>query len=141
MRGDPVSGTVAPMPDDLNRLYRLARAIGGSRALAEEITHEAFARVLARGAGGDFPLLARTLLELADDARYRDTAEPIVLAGEVYAAVAGLPRDLRDAVALVDVAGMSYEDAGRTLEIPPGGVLSRLLHARAELARTLTAAA
>ena len=129
------------MPDDLNRLYRLARAIGGSRALAEDLTHETFARALARGAGSDFTVLARTLLELADAAEDRAPAEPVLLAGEIYAAVADLPRDLRDAVALVDVAGMSYEEAGRALDIPPGGVLSRLLHARAELARRLTEAA
>ena len=140
MRGGPRSGTVAPMPDDLNRLYRLARALGGSRAGAEDLTHETYARVLARG-GGDFTLLARTLLELTDDTRRRDGAEPIVLAGDVYAAVADLPRELRDAVALIDVAGMSYAEAARTLDVLPGTVLSRLLRARAELACALSEAA
>jgi len=143
MRRDGRSATVAGMPDDLTRLYRLARALGGSRALAEDLTHETYARALAHGESTRaFTVLARTLLELLDEAALDEPdAEPILLSGEIYAAVADLPRELRDAVALVDVANMSYEEAGRTLDIPPGSVLSRLLHARAELARALSDAA
>jgi DNA-directed RNA polymerase specialized sigma24 family protein len=124
------------MPDDLTRLFRLARALCGSRALAEQLTEEAYA---SAAAGAGFTALAAALLGLLDD-RERPT-EPVVLAGEIYAAVAGLPAGLRDAVALVDVAGMSYADAALVLRVPQTTVMSQLVRARTRLARGLAWAA
>jgi RNA polymerase sigma-70 factor (ECF subfamily) len=145
------------MPDDLTRLFRLARALCGSRGLAERLTHEAYARVMAtpgpphaaapragerRAADPAFAALAVTLLDLlAEDPGRQLPAEPIVLAGEIYAAVAGLPAELRDAVALVDVGCMSYADAALVLRVPQPTVMSRLVRARTRLARTLARAA
>ena len=130
--------------DQLTRLYRLARALCGPRA--EELTHEAYARVLAtrRGVRAQvrFTALAREILDvLDDDRRCVHAGEPAVPAGEVYAAVADLPADLRDTVALVDVAGMSHADAARVLRVPRATVMTRLHRARTRVAGALAQAA
>ena len=134
------------MPDHLTRLFRLARALCGSRGLAEELTQEAYARVLERplrvSAEAEFTVLACALFDLLDDERRRDYAhEPVVLAGEIYALLADLSPDMRDTVALVDVAGMSYAEAARVLRVPQTTVMTRLHRARTRLARALAPAA
>jgi DNA-directed RNA polymerase specialized sigma24 family protein len=126
------------MSDDLTRLFRLARALCGSRGLAERLTEEAYARA---GGAPAFPALAAAVLDVLADDPGRPPGEPVVLAGEIYAAVAGLPAELRDAVALVDVAGMGYADAALVLRVPQTTVMSRLVRARTRLARTLARAA
>lgn len=148
--------------DHLTRLYRLAWSLCGSRQLAEELTQETYARVLSRPrhlrGGSDFQYLARTLRNVVSDhwraERRRPATEPelpdaaapgtdpevAVLAGEVYAAMAGLPDPLREVVAAVDVAGMTYAEAADALQIPAGTVMSRLYRARQRLAGTLAAA-
>ena len=132
--------------DHLTRLYRLARALCGSRALAEELTYEACASVLAKRRGEcapiHFTVLACALLDVLDEDRRREHADaPIALAGEVYAAVADLSAELRDTVALVDVAGMSYADAAHVLCVPRATVMTRLHRARTRVAGTLAQAA
>jgi RNA polymerase sigma-70 factor, ECF subfamily len=148
--------------DHLSRLYRLAWSLCGSRELAEELTQETYARVLARPrelrGAADFQYLARTLRNVVSDhwraERRRPPTEPDVpesaapgtdpqvaaLVGQVYAAMSELPDHLREVTAAVDVAGMTYAEAAETLQIPPGTVMSRLFRARARLAGTLTAA-
>jgi DNA-directed RNA polymerase specialized sigma24 family protein len=117
--------------DHLTRLYRLAQALGGSRA--EELTHEAYARVLPTrpGARTEFGVLARTLLDVLDDERRH---RPVARGGGIHAAVADLPTDLRRTVALVDVAHMSYAEAARVLRIPRTTVMTRLHRARSRVA-------
>ena len=58
-------------------------------------------------------------------------------AGELYAAVAGLPGDFRDVLVAVDIAGLSYKEAARALRIREGTVMSRLYRARQQVVRTL----
>ena len=53
--------------------------------------------------------------------------------GEVKRAMARLPEDQRIAVALVLVEGLSYKDAAKVLEIPPGTLTSRLVRGRTAL--------
>ena len=53
--------------------------------------------------------------------------------GEVKRAMAHLPEDQRIAVALVLVEGLSYKDAAKVLEIPPGTLSSRLVRGRTAL--------
>jgi RNA polymerase sigma-70 factor, ECF subfamily len=150
--------------DELTRVYRLAWSLCGSHQLAEDVTQETYARVLARPRrmrrNGDFPYLARTLRNVLHDHWRSEQRRPATtqvadaeiatpdgdpetaaFAGEVYAAVAELPEPLRDVVAAVDVAGMTYGEAARSLRIPPGTVMSRLHRARARLAGTLGVAA
>lgn len=57
----------------------------------------------------------------------------------VYAAVAGLPDELRDAVVAVDIVGLSPGEAARVLRARERTVIARLARARRELGRALAA--
>ena len=85
-------------------------------------------------------MLASALLDLHDDDRCRGTPRAVVPAGDAYAAVAGLSADLRDTVALVDVAGLSHDDAARVLRVPRATVMTRLHRARTSVAGALAQA-
>jgi RNA polymerase sigma-70 factor, ECF subfamily len=158
---------LALQPDEaashLTRLYRLAWSLCGSPHVAEDLVQETYLRVLARPRRvrnpDSFGYLARTLRNVttahrrsegtrersrlsADDVDppdHRVTGDPVLaaLAGEVYGAVSDLPDHHRDVVAAVDLAGMTYDEAARTLGIPVGSVMSRLYRARDRLADTL----
>ncbi len=56
---------------------------------------------------------------------------------EVQAALNELPPDLRMAVVLVDMEGMSYEDAARALDCPPSTLGVRVFRARKRLKERL----
>ena len=65
-----------------------------------------------------------------------------VLAGRqvvrtVNAAIDELPEDLRTAIALREIEGMSYEDIARAMGCPVGTVRSRIFRAREAIARRL----
>ena len=112
-------------------------------------------RRLRRG-GSDFHYLARTLRNVISDHWRAERRQPPTVAGlddvdepaaagdpetaaqfnEVFAAIADLPEHLRDVVAAVDLAGLSYAEAATALGIPNGTVMSRLYRARERLART-----
>ena len=146
--------------DHRPRLQRLATSLCGSRQLAEDLTQETYARVLARpralSGGSDFQYLAGTLRNVVHDhwrseqRRLRlvpaaplrhDDPETRAQAAEVVAAVATLPEGYRHAVAAVDVAGRTYAQAADTLGIPIGTVMSRLHRGRARVAGTIGEAA
>jgi RNA polymerase sigma-70 factor, ECF subfamily len=59
------------------------------------------------------------------------------LRGALQACVKSLIPDYRLVVVLVDVEGMSYEEAARIADIPVGTVKSRLARARMQLRKTL----
>jgi RNA polymerase sigma-70 factor, ECF subfamily len=150
--------------DHLSSLYRLAWSLCGSRHLAEELTQETYARVLARPRrlkGNDFHYLARTLRNvlsdhwraerrrpvpvsdevLVDELQADETGDPEAVSrvNEVYAEIGRLPSHLREVVAAVDVAGLTYAEAAEALRIPNGTVMSRLYRARERLAGALAA--
>jgi RNA polymerase sigma-70 factor, ECF subfamily len=62
-----------------------------------------------------------------------------VAAREVFRVVAELEDDFRDVVAAVDVAGLSYAEAARSLDLPLGTVMSRLSRGRRRVAEALGA--
>jgi DNA-directed RNA polymerase specialized sigma24 family protein len=132
-----------PEADHVTRLYRLARGLCGPRA-AEELTYEAYARVLATSGSRsaiEFPALASALLDGRDDDRCGEhIGAPVGRPGNVYAAVAALSADLRDTVALVDLAGMSHADAARVLRVPRVTMMTRLHRARTRVAGALAPA-
>jgi RNA polymerase sigma-70 factor (ECF subfamily) len=149
--------------DHLDRLYRAAWALSGSRQDAEDLVQETYARVLARPrllrSEDDLAYLLRALRntflnlkrsegrrlrprplpdepDLVPDPRARDPQSALE-AAEVYAAVAALPGDFRDVVVAVDIAGLSYKEAAHALRIPDGTVMSRLYRARRQVVRRL----
>ena len=149
------------LADHLDRLYRAAWAMCGSREDAEDLVQETFAKVLAkrRTIASDedaLPYLLRVLRNTfvsslrtrsrrprtapIEDAESRlaaaESASPtaVLAAREVFAAIAALPADQRDVVAAVDVAGLTYAEAAETLGVPTGTVMSRLHRGRARVA-------
>jgi RNA polymerase sigma-70 factor, ECF subfamily len=150
--------------DHFDRLFRAAWGLCGSREDAEDLVQETYVRVLARPRlvrrDDDIGYLVRVLrntfisqrrtaarrpasaaatpeeLELPDT-RTGAQPESAAQAREVYAAIAELPGDFRDALVAVDVAGLSYGEAARALRVREGTVTSRLYRARERLARRL----
>ena len=77
------------------------------------------------------PRVTSTLDEIeAADPRAGDQPERAIEAGELYAAIAGLPEDFRLALVAVDIVGLSYAQAGRVLGVPEATITSRLHRAR-----------
>lgn len=153
----------ARLGDHLDRLYRAAWALCGSREDAEDLVQETYARVLARPRllrnEDDLGYLLRALrntflnrrraegrrlrpdplpddLDLVRDPQSREP-EVALEAGELYRAIAALPDDFRDALVAVDVTGLSYREAARALRIREGTVMSRLYRARQQVIRRI----
>lgn len=155
----------ARVGDHLDRLYRAAWALCGSREDAEDLVQETYARVLARPRllrkEDDLGYLLRTLrntflnekrtesrrlrtaplpdeLDAVPDPQAREP-QAALEAAELYAAIAALPDDFRDVLVAVDVTGLTYEEAARALRIRTGTVMSRLYRARRQVVRLVDA--
>jgi RNA polymerase sigma-70 factor, ECF subfamily len=153
----------ARLGDHLDRLYRAAWALCGSREDAEDLVQETYARVLSRPRflrnEDDLGYLLRALrntflnrkraegrrlrpaplpedLGLLEDAHAREP-QLALEAGELYDAIAELPDDFRDVLVAVDVTGLSYKEAARALRIREGTVMSRLYRARQQVVRRI----
>jgi RNA polymerase sigma-70 factor (ECF subfamily) len=61
-------------------------------------------------------------------------------AGAVLDALADLPQPYREAVAAVDVAGLSYAEAARALGVRQGTIMSRVYRGREQVARAVGSA-
>lgn len=140
----------------LPRLRRLARALAGQVADADDLVQIVLERALARAAQWrPDAALDRWVFAIArnawrDELRARGRSQHLFApeeAGELIAdrvaqpaqqlelamALAALPPDHREVVALVLVEGLSYGEAAELLEVPMGTVTSRLARARATL--------
>lgn len=141
----------------LPRLRRLARALAGQVADADDLVQIVLERALARAAQWrpdaalDKWVFAIARNAWRDELRARGRVQHLFApeeAGEMVAdgaavqpaqqlelamALAALPPDHREVVALVLVEGMSYSEAAELLEVPVGTVTSRLARARASL--------
>ena len=153
----------AQLGDHLDRLYRAAWALAGSREDAEDLVQETYARVLARPRllrnEDDLGYLLRALrntflnqkrtesrrvrtdplpeqLDLVADPHAREP-QAALEAGELYAAVAALPGDFRDVLVDVAITGLTYQETARALRIPEGTVMSRLYRARQQVVRRI----
>jgi RNA polymerase sigma-70 factor (ECF subfamily) len=153
----------ARVGDHLDRLYRAAWALTGSREDAEDLVQETYAKVLARPRilrnEDDIGYLLRALrntflnqkrterrrlrpdplpdeLGLVADPWAREPSEALE-AAELYAAVAALPENDRDVLVAVDITGLSYKETARALRIREGTVMSRLYRARQQVVRRL----
>jgi RNA polymerase sigma-70 factor (ECF subfamily) len=147
--------------DHIDRLFRAAWALSGSRADAEDLVQETFARVLAKprrirsddDLGYLLQVLRNTFISSRRAAARRpalaapdDSFEPVdprsasrpaeaAEAREVFAVIAALPETFRDALVAVDVAGLSYGEAAELLGTKEATITSRLSRARAQVAR------
>ena len=148
----------ARLPDHIDRLYRAAYALSGSRHDAEDLVQETFAQVLKRPrfvtADHELGYLLRALrnthysrhrtasrrpvtVTLADDIA-GPVAAPAFDAREIMQAVASAPAVFRDAVIAVDIVGMSYREAARALRTREATLTTRLHRGRQHVARVLT---
>lgn len=73
--------------------------------------------------------------------KHSDTPEGLVLTEEIKAtvnkAIDLLPEDLRTAIILRELEGMSYEEIAQTMECPVGTVRSRIFRAREAIDKRL----
>jgi RNA polymerase sigma-70 factor, ECF subfamily len=154
-----VSLEPARLPDHATRLYRAAYALAGSSADAEDLVQETFARVLSRPrrvrAGSEVAYLMRVLRNTWIDFARARAARPELAGGEAidwvveaesdpgglaldvrlaYQGMRELPEHQREAIAAVDVLGLSYKEAARSLRIRQGTLMSRLARARERVA-------
>ena len=72
-----------------------------------------------------------------------DTPEGVTLSMELHAtvekAIDGLPEDLRTAIILRELDGMSYEEIAQTMDCPVGTVRSRIFRARDAIGKKIGA--
>lgn len=67
----------------------------------------------------------------------RESAEGRIFLSEVLQAVDKLPEAQKDAVYLVYVQGLSYQEAAASLDIPAGTLTSRLVRGRTKIAEII----
>jgi RNA polymerase sigma-70 factor, ECF subfamily len=149
--------------DHIDRLYRAARSLTGSREEAEDLVQETFTRVLQKPrllrSEDDLGYLLRVLrntfisMRRAAARRPQVAAPPEVLdfvedraavrpelhaeVSELYSVIAELPPDFRDAVMAIDVVGMSYREAAKALRVREATITSRLHRGRQRIARRM----
>ncbi len=155
----------ASLGDHIDRLYRAAWALCGSREEAEDLVQETFARVLRKPrilrSEDDLGYLLRVLrntflserrtatrrpqtaplpddLDLLED-RKAIQPEARIESAELYRAIAALPGDFRDALVAIDLVGLSYREAARALRVREATITTRLHRARQRLASALLA--
>ena len=149
--------------DHIDRLYRAAWSLCGSREEAEDLVQETFARILRKprilrsedDLGYLLRVLRNTFVSQRRTAARRPQTAPLpetldhledpaavapesrLQAQELYAAIAELPDDFRDALVAVDLMGLSYREASRALRVREGTVTTRLHRARQRVADRL----
>jgi RNA polymerase sigma-70 factor, ECF subfamily len=147
----------------VDRLYRAAWALCGSREDAEDLVQDTYARVLAKRRrlreGDELAYLLQALrntyltsrrtasrrpqadvgLEAVTAADPRPGAQPAAAAEshEVFEAIASLPEDFRLALIAIDVVGLSYREAAELLSTAEGTVATRVFRARGQVGRAL----
>jgi RNA polymerase sigma-70 factor (ECF subfamily) len=149
--------------DHIDRLYRAAWSLCGSREEAEDLVQETFERVLRKPrilrSEDDLGYLLRVLrntfvtqlrtasrrpqtaplpddLNLVEDRSATDP-EAKIESGELYSAISALPDDFRDALIAIDVVGLTYREAARALRVREATITTRLHRARQRVAKTL----
>jgi RNA polymerase sigma-70 factor (ECF subfamily) len=151
--------------DHIDRLYRAAWALCGSREDAEDVVQETFAKVLRKPrflrSEDDIGYLLRVLrntfvsqrrtaarrpqtvplpdaVDLLEDPR-AVRPESRLESRELYKHISTLPPDFRDALVAIDLVGLTYREAGRMLRVREATITTRLHRARQRLAQALAA--
>jgi RNA polymerase sigma-70 factor, ECF subfamily len=164
-RGEPAMRALDPqsLSRHIDRLYRAAWALCGSREDAEDLVQDTFARVLskprmlrgddelaylmrvlrntfftARRTASRRPQTGTSLDDVASsDPRPTHQPEQALDVQELYGAVAQLPEDFRLALVAVDIVGLSYREAAGALRTREATITTRLFRARRQVARLL----
>jgi RNA polymerase sigma-70 factor (ECF subfamily) len=160
-----VARTLDPqtLGDHLDRLFRAAWALCGSREDAEDLVQETYERVLRRPRfvrrDDDLGYLYRTLRNTYFNARRTASRRPQVVAeiDDVQAAslrsdsqpelaaetnlvletVARLPQPMREVLVAIDIVGLSYAEAGKALGVHENTIPTRLARARLKVAEAV----
>jgi RNA polymerase sigma-70 factor, ECF subfamily len=146
--------------DHIDRLYRAAWALCGSREDAEDLVQDTYARVLQKPrmlrSDDDLGYLLRVLrntyfsrlraaarrprtdplpdeLDRVEDRNVKGP-ESALDSAELYAQIAALPEPFREALVAIDVVGLSYREAARALRVREATITTRLYRARRRLA-------
>jgi RNA polymerase sigma-70 factor (ECF subfamily) len=150
--------------DHLDRLYRAAWALCGSREDAEDLVQDTYARVLQKPrmlrSEEDLGYLLRVLRNtyfsrLRATAR-RPRTDPLpdeldrfaadrsvpppdagLRSSELYSLIAELPEPFREALVAIDLVGFTYREAARALRVREATITTRLYRARQRLAQAL----
>ena len=165
MIGVPRTLDPETLGDHLDRLFRAAWALCGSREDAEDLVQDTYERVLRRPRfvrrDDDLAYLYRALRHTYFNARRTASRRPRVAApledvqaaatradvlpeqaaevNLVFDAIAALPDPMREVIVAVDVLGLSYDEAGKALGVHPNTIPSRLARARLKIADALRA--
>jgi RNA polymerase sigma-70 factor (ECF subfamily) len=151
--------------DHIDTLFRAACALCGSRQVAEDLVQETYVKVLARPRfmrrDDDLGYLIKALRntwyshlrnertrreatdsreQIPDELPMRTSAgdpESSLEASAVLDALAELPQTYREAVAAVDVAGLSYAEAAKALGVRQGTIMSRVYRGREQVAQAV----
>jgi RNA polymerase sigma-70 factor, ECF subfamily len=149
--------------DHLDRLYRAAWALCGSREDAEDLVQDTYARVLQKprmlrsdeDIGYLLRVLRNTHFSRLRAAARRPRADPLpdeldrmvdpsaaapeaaLHSSELYRLIAELPDPFRETLVAVDVVGLSYREAARALRVREATITTRLYRARQRLAHSL----
>lgn len=147
----------------VDRLYRAAWALCGSREDAEDLVQDTFARVLSKRrmlrGEDDLAYLMSVLRNTFFSSRRTASRRPVTGASiedvavadpqptfqpeqaldvkELYGAVAQLPEDFRLALVAVDILGLSYREAADALGTREATITTRLFRARRQVVRAL----
>ena len=149
--------------DHIDRLYRAAWALCGSREDAEDLVQETYARVLQKprmlrsddDLGYLLRVLRNTYFSRLRAAARRPRTDPLpdeldrvvdlsasapdaaLDASELYRMIAELPDPFREALVAIDVVGLSYREAARALRVREATITTRLYRARQRLAQSV----
>jgi RNA polymerase sigma-70 factor (ECF subfamily) len=151
----------ARLGDHVDRLFRAAWAMCGSREDAEDLVQETYVKVLAKprflrnddDLGYLLSVLRNTFASAYRTAARRPRTEALpehvdpvdprlgsrpqeaAEARAVFGLIAALQPDFRDALVAVDVVGLSYAEAADLLGTKEATITSRLFRARGQVAR------
>jgi RNA polymerase sigma-70 factor, ECF subfamily len=153
--------------EHIDTLFRVARAMSGSSDVAEDLVQETYVKVLSRPRllrrDDDLGYLIkalkntwyshlrreRTRRAATDSSEHAPDELPArtsvgdpqssLETGEVLDALADLPPANREAVAAVDIAGLSYAEAARALGVRQGTIMSRVYRGREQVAQAVGA--
>ena len=116
-------------------LYRIA--VNTAKKALMELKRDPLVTQAALASREDEDETSRVENELSDGETPESLMASKQIAQEVNAAVEALSEDLRQAITLREIEGLSYEDIAEVMNCPIGTVRSRIFRAREEIATRL----